>query len=67
MENIYTIKEGLIYSNLYVQTVPQTIYQHKTFSSFWSSDIEVNSKWTLILNPTLNVTKYSIKNNANTN
>ena len=27
MENIYTIKESLIYSTLYVQTVPQNIYQ----------------------------------------
>ena len=27
MENIYTIKESLIYSTLYAQTVPQNIYQ----------------------------------------
>ena len=34
MENIYTIKESLIYNTLYVQTVPQNIYQHKSFSRF---------------------------------
>ena len=33
MENIYTIKESLIYSTLYVQTVPPNIYQHKSFSN----------------------------------
>ena len=54
MENNYTIKESLIYDTLYVQTVPQNIYQHKSFSSFWSSDFEVKSKWTLSLNPKLN-------------
>ena len=31
MENSYTIKENLIYTTLYVQTVPQNIYQHKFF------------------------------------
>ena len=41
MENSYTIKEGLIYSTLYVQTVPQNIYQHKLGSSFGSPDFEV--------------------------
>ena len=41
MENIYTIKESLIYSTFYVQTVPQNIYQHKSFSSFLSPDFEV--------------------------
>ena len=30
MEIIYTIKESVIYSTLYVQTVPQNIYQHKS-------------------------------------
>ena len=54
MENSYTIKESLIYNTLYVQTVPQNIYQHKSFSSFWFLDFEVNSKWTLSLNPKLN-------------
>ena len=44
MENIHTIKESLIYSTLYVQTVHQNIYQHKSFSSFWSQDFEVKSK-----------------------
>ena len=44
MENIHTIKESLIYSTLYIHTVPQNIYQHKSFS-FWSPDFEVNSKW----------------------
>ena len=39
MENIYSIKESLIYSTLYVQTVPQNIYQHKFCSNFWSPDI----------------------------
>ena len=43
MANIYTIKERLIYSTLYVQTVPQNVYQHKSFSSFWSQDFEVKS------------------------
>ena len=41
MENSYTIKESLIYNTLYVQTVPQNIYQHKSFR-------------TLSLNPKLN-------------
>ena len=54
MENSYTIKESLIYNTLYVQTVPQNIYQHKSFSSFWFPDFEVNSKLTLSLNPKLN-------------
>ena len=53
MENSYTIKESLIYSTLYVQTVPQINYQHKFCSSFWSPDLEVKSKW-LSLNPKLN-------------
>ena len=41
MENINTIKESLIYSTLYmyVQGVPQNIYHHKSFSSFWFPDI----------------------------
>ena len=43
MENSHTIKESLIYNTLYIQTVPQNIYQHKSFSSFWSPDFEVNS------------------------
>ena len=43
MENIYAIKESLIYSTVYVQTVPQIIYQHKTFSSVWSPAFEVNA------------------------
>ena len=43
MKNIYTIKENLIYSTLYVQTFPQNIYQHKSFGSIWSPDFEVNS------------------------
>ena len=54
MKKTYTIKKSLIYSTLYVQTVPQNIYQHKSFSSFWSQDFEVESKWTLSLNPKLN-------------
>ena len=54
MENIYTIKESLIYSTLYIQTVPQNIYQHESFSSFWSPDFVVNIKWTRSLNPKLN-------------
>ena len=54
MENIFTIKESLIYSILYVQTVSKNIYQRKSFSSFWSPDFEVKSKWTLSLNPKLN-------------
>ena len=54
MENIHTIKESLIYSILYVQAVPQNIYQHKSFSSFWSPDFVVKSKWTPSLNPKLN-------------
>ena len=54
MENIYTIKESLIYNTLYIQTVPQNIYQHKSFSSFLSPDFEVNSKCSLSLNPKLN-------------
>ena len=29
------------------QTVPQNIYHHKFFSSFWSPDFEVKSKWAL--------------------
>ena len=32
--NSYTIKKSLIYNTLYVQTVPQNIYQYKSFSSF---------------------------------
>ena len=44
MENISAIKESLNYSTLNVQTVPQNIYQHNSFSSFWSPDFEVNSK-----------------------
>ena len=40
MENIDTIRESLIYSTLYVQTVPQNIYQHKPISSFWFPDFE---------------------------
>ena len=36
MENINTIKESLIYSTLYAQTIPQNTYQHKSFCSFWS-------------------------------
>ena len=44
MENIHTIKESLIYSTLYVQTVPQTIYQHKSLGSVWSPDFEVTFK-----------------------
>ena len=54
MKNIYTIKESLIYSTLWVQTVPNNKYQHKSFSSFYSPDFEVKSKWTLSLNPKLN-------------
>ena len=54
MENIYKIKAGLIYSALYVQTIPKNIYQHKSFSSIWYPDFEVKSKWTLSLNPKLN-------------
>ena len=53
MENSYTIKESLIYNTLYVQTVPQNIYQHKSLSSFWFPDFEVKSKWKLSLNPKL--------------
>ena len=34
MENIYTIIESLIYSTLYVQTVPQNIYQHELIPRF---------------------------------
>ena len=49
MENSYTIKESLIYNTWYVQTVPQNIYQRKSFSKFWSPDFEVNSS----LNPKL--------------
>ena len=66
MENSYTIKESLIYNTLYVQTVPQYIYQHKSFSSFWAPDFEVNSKWTLSLNPKLNNPKQSRMNKLNT-
>ena len=65
MENSYTIKESLIYNTLYVQTVPQNIYQHKSFSSFWSPDFEVKSKWTLRLNPKLNNPKQSRMNKLN--
>ena len=54
MENNYTIKESLIYNTLYVQTVPQNIYQHMSFSSFLSPGFEVKSKWTQSLNPKLN-------------
>ena len=42
MENSYTIKESLIYNTLYVWTVPQNIYQHKSFSSFWSKILKIN-------------------------
>ena len=42
MENSYTIKESLIYNTLYVRTVPQNIYQHKSFSSFWSQILKIN-------------------------
>ena len=42
MENIHTIKESLIYSTLFVQTVRQKIYQHKSFSSFWSQILKLN-------------------------
>ena len=42
MENSYTSKESLIYNTLYVQTVPQNIYQHKSFSSFWSQILKIN-------------------------
>ena len=42
MENSYTIKESLIYNTLYVQTVPQNYYQHKSFSSFWSQILKIN-------------------------
>ena len=42
MENRYTIKESLIYNTLYVQTVPQNIYQHKSLSSFWSQILKIN-------------------------
>ena len=48
MENIYTIKESLMFRTLYVQTVPQNIYQHKCLAV---SDPQISS------NPTLNVTK----------
>ena len=54
MENSHTIKESLIYNTLYIQTVPQNIYQHKSFSSFWSPDFEDKFKWTRSLNPKLN-------------
>ena len=57
MEYSHTIKESLIYNTLYIQTVPQNIYQHKSFSSFWSPDLEVNSKWKLRLNQKLNYPK----------
>ena len=53
MQNIYTFKESLMYSTLYVQTDTQNIYEHKSFSSFWSPDFEVKSKWTLSLNQKL--------------
>ena len=42
MENSYTIKESLIYNTLYVQTVPQNIYQHKSFSSLKSQILKIN-------------------------
>ena len=42
-----------MYSTLYVQTDTQNIYEHKSFSSFWSPDFEVKSKWTLSLNQKL--------------
>ena len=54
MENSYTIKESLNYNTFYVQTVPQNIYQHKSFSGFWSPDFEDKSKWSQSLNPKLN-------------
>ena len=41
MENIYTIKESLIYSTLYVKNVPQNIYQHKSISIFWFPDSQI--------------------------
>ena len=44
---------------------PQNIYQHKSFSSFWSPDSEVKSKWTLSLNPKLNNPKLSRINKLN--
>ena len=44
MENINTIKESLIYSTLYVQTVRQNIYQHKFCHRFGFPDFEANSK-----------------------
>ena len=34
MENSYTMKESLIYNTLYVQTVPQNIYQQQVFQQF---------------------------------
>ena len=34
MENIYAIKESLVYSTLNVQTVLQNIYQHKSSCNF---------------------------------
>ena len=43
MEDSYTIKESLVYSALYVQTVPQNIYHHKSFDV---SDLQI-----LKLNP----------------
>ena len=60
MENNYTIKESLIYSTLYVQAVPQNIYQHKSFSSFWSPGFEVNPEWTPTLNPKI-VNEYDLE------
>ena len=55
MENSYKYNQRKSNLNtLYVQTVRQNIYQHKSFRSFWSPDFEVNSKRTLSLNPKLN-------------
>ena len=42
MENSYTIKESLNYNTFYVQTVPQNIYKHKSFSGFWSPILKIN-------------------------
>ena len=66
METIYTIKEILIYSTVYVQAVPQNIFQHKVCNSFWPPDFEVKSKWTLSLNQKLNNPKLSRMNYFNT-
>ena len=66
MGNIFTIKESLIYSIVYVQIVTLNIYQHEFCNSFWSPDFEVNSKWTLSLNPKLNNPKLSRMKKLNT-